>query len=132
MGWCALVDKIQKKIIRIGLNQFNATSTKLKAQTSGKFKRWNKEFSVSTLSELQAVFDTDLIVVLEGMGLLDGNEAERLETCFQHRNHSAHPGEAPIAERSSLISMPLFCKTLNSTRDRSRCSLEESFVPPPG
>jgi len=98
MGWCALVDKIQKKIIRVGLNQFNATSTKLKGQTSGKFKRWNKEFSVSTLSELQTVFDTDLIVVLEGMGLLDGNEAERLETCFQYRNHSAHPGEAPIAD----------------------------------
>jgi len=42
------------------------------------------------------VFDTDLLVVLEGMGLLDGNQAERLRTCFQYRNHSAHPGEAPI------------------------------------
>ena len=28
----------------------------------------------------------------------DGNQAERLRTCFQWRNNSAHPGHAPIAE----------------------------------
>ncbi len=98
LGWCALIDKIQKKIIRMGLDDFNAASLKLKAQNSGKFKNWNKSFSISTLSELQTVFDTDLIVVLEGMELIDGNEAERLRTCFQYRNHSAHPSGAPIAD----------------------------------
>lgn len=96
MGWCAAIDRIQKKFMSIGFDAFNKTSRSIKAQTSGKFKRWNKEFNVTTLSELQTVFDTDLIVILEGMGLIDGNQAERLETCFQYRNHSAHPGEAPI------------------------------------
>ncbi len=96
LGWCAAVDRMQRKVLAVGLGAFNAASAKLKAQTSGKYKRWNKEFSVTTLSELQTVFDTDLIVVLEGMGLLDGNQAERLETCFQYRNHGAHPGLAPI------------------------------------
>lgn len=98
LGWCALVDKLQKQIVRIGLDKFNAGSTKVKNQSSGKFKNWNKEFSVTSLSELQTVFDTDLIVVLEGMNLIDGNQAERLRTCFQYRNHSAHPGEAPIED----------------------------------
>ena len=28
--------------------------------------------------------------------MLDGNQAERLEVCFKYRNHSAHPGLAPI------------------------------------
>jgi hypothetical protein len=98
LGWCATIDKMQRKIQLVGLTAFNAASSVLKAQTSGKFKRWNKEFSVSTLSELQTVFDTDLIVVLEGMQLIDGNQAQRLETCFQYRNHSAHPGQAPIDE----------------------------------
>jgi hypothetical protein len=96
--WCAGIDRIQKALIKIGLDQFNRTSTKLKAKTSGKFKSWNKEFSITTLAELQTVFDNDLIVVMEGMGLLDGNQAERLRTCFQYRNHSAHPGLAPIEE----------------------------------
>ncbi len=77
-------------------NAFNSASSKVKNQRSGKFKRWNKEFSISTISELQTVFDTDLIVVLEGLELLDGNQSQRLESCFQYRNHSAHPGEAPI------------------------------------
>jgi len=96
LGWCAAIDRMQRKILALGLAIFNSTSTKLKTQTSGKFKRWNKEFAIATLGELQTVFDSDLIVVLEGMGLLDGNQAARLETCFQYRNHSAHPGRAPI------------------------------------
>ncbi|HSY00757.1 MAG TPA: hypothetical protein VK819_01315 [Acidobacteriaceae bacterium] len=98
MGWCAVVDKFQKKIAEVGFDKFNTTSRALKAQTSGKYRRWNKEFNVSTHAELQTVFDSDLVVVLEGMGLLDGNEAERLEMCFTYRNQSAHPSEAPIAD----------------------------------
>ncbi len=96
MGWCATIDRIQRKLLALGLDSVNKTSTKLKHQDSGKFKFWKKEFSLSTLGELQTVFDTDLIVLLEGMELLDSNQAERLRTCFQYRNHSAHPGEAPI------------------------------------
>lgn len=96
MGWCATIDKIQKKILAIGLQKFNHSSSKLKAKKAGKFKRWNKEFSIATLSELQTIFDSDLITVLEGMELIDGNQAERLIACFQYRNHSAHPGNAPI------------------------------------
>lgn len=103
MGWCAAIDIIQKKILALGFNAFNTASTNIKNQTSGKFKRWNKEFNISTLSELQTVFDTDLIIILQGMGLIDGNQAQRLESCFQYRNHSAHPGEAPI-EPAHVIS----------------------------
>ena len=96
MGWCAAIDKIQRKVMQLGFHNFNATSLAVKNQTSGKYKRWNKEFNITTQAELQAVFDTDLIIVVENMGLIDGNESERLETCFQYRNHSAHPGQAPI------------------------------------
>ncbi len=96
LGWCAAVDRLQRKVLAVGLQKFNDTSSALKNKTTGKFAKWNKEFKVTTLSELQSVFDTDLLVVLEGMGLLDGNQAERLRTGFQYRNHSAHPGEAPI------------------------------------
>ena len=53
---------------------------------------------MSTLAELQEVFDTDLLVVLEGMTLFDSNQADRLRVCFDYRNQSAHPGLAPIGE----------------------------------
>jgi hypothetical protein len=98
MGWCATIDHIQKKLVMIGLDKFNAMSTELKKQTSGRFKRFNKEFHVTTINELQEVFDTDLLWVLEGMQLIDSNQGDRLRTCFQYRNQSAHPGEAPIGE----------------------------------
>lgn len=103
MGWCATISRIQKLLLKKGLSHFNAASKKLKLQTTGKFKNWNKEFNVNSLSELQTVFDTDLIVVMEGMSMLDGNQAERLKMCFQFRNHSAHPSHAPITE-ANLIS----------------------------
>lgn len=103
MGWCAAIDRMQRRVILTGLQAFNNASRKIKTQTSGKYKRWQKEFNVTTLAELQTVFDTDLIVVLEGMEFLDGNQSERLETNFQYRNHSAHPGQAPV-EPAHLVS----------------------------
>ena len=98
MGWCAVIDRVQRKVQLIGFEAFNETSRRLKERTDGKFKRYNKSFNVTTLSELQAVFDSDLIMVLEGMELLDGNEADRLRRRFEDRNQSAHPGNAPIGE----------------------------------
>jgi hypothetical protein len=103
MGWCAAIDRIQRKLLHIGLAKFNQTSTMLKNQTSGKFKNWNKEFAISTLSELQAVFDTDIIVLLEGMQLIDANQADRLRAAFQYRNQSAHPGAAPIEDPHLVV-----------------------------
>jgi hypothetical protein len=97
LGWCAAISRIQKKIQLLGFSAFNAASQSLKAQTSGRHKRWNKQFNVTGLGELQEIFDTDLITVCEGLQLLESNQADRLKDMdFQWRNHSAHPGEAPI------------------------------------
>lgn len=85
-------------LVAVGLDQFNAASRKLKAQTSGRFKRFKKEFKVATQSELQEIFDNDLLWVLEGMELIDSNEGDRLRVMFAYRNQSAHPAEAPIGE----------------------------------
>lgn len=98
MGWCAAVDRIQKKLLAIGLDKFNKASAQMKRQTAGRFKRFNKQFSVATLNELQEVFDGDLLLVLEGMQMIDSNQGDRLRSLFQYRNQSAHPGSAPIGE----------------------------------
>ncbi len=99
LGWCAAIDRIQKKIQVLGFAAFNAASTQLKQQTSGRHKHFNKEFKITSLGELQTVFDSDLIRVCEGMQLIDSNEADRLTNIdFQYRNHSAHPGNAPIED----------------------------------
>jgi hypothetical protein len=46
MGWCAAVDRMQRRVLLSGLQTFNDASRKIKAQTTGKYKRWNKEFNV--------------------------------------------------------------------------------------
>jgi hypothetical protein len=70
------------------------------AKTVGRFKPYNKKFSIESLSELQRVFDTELLWVLEYLGLIDSNQHARLRYCFDMRNHSAHPGRAPITGES--------------------------------
>lgn len=63
----AAVDRIHKVIEKKGFEVFNQTSSYMKAQTTGRYKRFTKEFSVTSISELQLVFDSDLLWVLEGM-----------------------------------------------------------------
>ena len=98
MGWCAAIDRLQQTIGRIGFDKFNEASARLKSKTTGKFKNWNKGLQASNLSELQAIFDKDLLTVLEEMNLIDSNESDRLLVCFQYRNQSAHPSKPPIQD----------------------------------
>ena len=96
--WCCAIDRIHKVIANVGFNKFNETSAYMKSQKTGKYKRFNKSFSVNSISELRLVFDSDILQVIEAMELIDANEKVRLLSCFDMRCHSGHPGEAPITE----------------------------------
>jgi hypothetical protein len=96
LGWCATIARIQAKIAEIGYEKFSNATASMTAKTTGRYKFYKKKYEVESLSELQRIFDTDLLWVLEFMGLIDGNQHERLRYCFEFRNNSAHPGLAPI------------------------------------
>ena len=96
LGWCATISRIHHKIEEIGFAAFNKATEEMAAKTVGRFKPYNKKFSVESLSELQRVFDTELLWILEYLTLIDSNQHQRLRHCFDLRNHSAHPGLAPI------------------------------------
>ncbi len=96
--WCAGIDRIHKVIENKGFDIFNATSTQMKLQTTGRFKRFAKEYNIHSLSELRMVFDSDVLWVIEGMQLIDSNERTRLVGCYDMRCHSGHPGDAPITK----------------------------------
>ncbi len=96
LGWCATIARIHAKIGEIGYEKFNKASEDMKAKTVGRYKPFNKQFSIDSLSELQRIFDTDILWVLEYLNLIDGNQHQRLRHCFEFRNNSAHPGLAPI------------------------------------
>ncbi|MGD0389337.1 MAG: hypothetical protein ABSC42_10330, partial [Tepidisphaeraceae bacterium] len=104
LGWCAAIHRLRKKVEAVGFPAFNAASKRLKNLNTGKYKRWNKEFTITSFGEFQTnVFDTDLIIVLEGMNLIDGTQSQRLATCFEYRCHSAHPGAAPIGDPHVVV-----------------------------
>lgn len=96
LGWCAAIDHIHKKIEDVGFVKFNIASVTMAAEAQGRFKRFNKTFNVQSLSELRAVFDDDILWVIEGIGFIDLNQHTRLRACFEMRNQCGHPGEAPI------------------------------------
>jgi hypothetical protein len=96
LGWCATIARIHSKIADLGYDKFNKASEEMAAKTVGRYKPFNKKFSIDSLSELQRVFDTDLLWMLEYLSLIDGNQHQRLRHCFEFRNNSAHPGLAPI------------------------------------
>lgn len=103
LGWSAAVHRLHMYIERMGFDKFNQASHQMASITSGRYKRFNKKFSVHNLGDLQmSVFDRDLLWVLEFLGEIDGNEHERLEICLTMRNTSAHPGEAPFSEENLL------------------------------
>lgn len=98
MGWCAAIDRIQKKIESTGFSKFNDASIIMKNK-GGQFKRWNKEYKLKTLTDLQdGVFDKDLLVVLVGLDLLDSNQYKRMLVNYGYRCDCAHPSSAPIEE----------------------------------
>lgn len=98
LGWSAAVYRIHKRIEQIGFDEFNNTSDQMSSLSKGRFKRYNKKYYVASLNELNEVFDTDLLWLIEGMGLIDLNEHTRLRSCFDLRCQCAHPGNAPVTE----------------------------------
>jgi hypothetical protein len=104
MAWCAAIDRIHRAIEQIGFDKFNTMSVQMTAQQKGRYKKFNTPVNISSLSEMREVFDTTVLWVIEGMGLIDSNQHTRLRSCFEMRCHSAHPGEAPITE-FNLISL---------------------------
>jgi hypothetical protein len=98
LGWCACIDRIHRKIELVGFPTFNITSSQMASQQHGRFKKFNSVQNVSLSSELRAVFDSVILWVVEGMGLVDSNQHTRLTSCFEMRCQCAHPGEAPITE----------------------------------
>lgn len=102
MGWCAAIDRIHRKIEDIGFPAFNVTSAQMASQTSGRFRKFNQTQKVYSLSELREVFDSIILWIVEGMGLIDSNQHTRLRSCFDMRCQAAHPGEAPSTEYNLL------------------------------
>lgn len=102
LGWCAAIDRIHRSIEKVGLAKFNSVSQQMATATTGRFKRFNSPTNINTLSELREVFDSNILWILEGMQLIDGNQHTRLRSCFELRCQSGHPGDAPVSEYNLL------------------------------
>ena len=99
LAWCAAIDRIQKKIEQIGFPKFNATIVMMNNKTTGRYAKFKKNLTVNSPNELRNdVPDSVLLWVVEGLGLIDKGEHDRLDDCYTKRCNAAHPGNAPITD----------------------------------
>jgi hypothetical protein len=102
LGWSAVVYRFHSIIEKIGFDNFNSTTMRLFNEKNGRFKRFDKKYSVTDRNGLILVLDNDLLWILEGLQLIDLNEHTRLRGCFDLRCQAAHPCNAPITEPNLL------------------------------
>ena len=98
LGWCATIDRIHKIIELYGFDKFSKETQEMKEKTTGRFKRFNKSYIVTNMSEMQEVFDNDVLLTLEAMGFIDNNQNTRLSSCYNMRCNCGHPGNAPMTK----------------------------------
>ncbi len=102
LGWCAAIDRVHRRIEDLGFTKFNVKSAEMASSTKGRYKKFSSTQSIHSLTEVREVFDTVVLWVIEGMGLIDTNEHARLRGCFELRSQCAHPGNAPVTEYNLL------------------------------
>lgn len=102
LGWSAAMYRIHKVIEKMGFDKFTSITVFMKNQQSGRFKRFNKNYIVTNMSDMQEVFDSDTLLALEALGLIDNNENTRLLSCYNLRCTCGHPGNAPITKYNAM------------------------------
>jgi hypothetical protein len=98
LGWCAAIDRVHRRLEDLGFMAFNVRSAEMTSVKKGRYERFSSTQNVHSLAEVREVFDTVILWVIEGMGLIDTNEHTRLRSCFELRSQCAHPGNAPVTE----------------------------------
>lgn len=95
LGWSAVMHHIHCKIEEIGFKKFNDQMEELKKKR-GRFKSFSGFAPIESMNDIRETPDRLILVVLDGMYLIDPNEKRRLENCLDMRIHASHPGDAPI------------------------------------
>jgi hypothetical protein len=87
---------IHSKIEEIGFDKFNKKADEMASQTKGRFKSFKGSVPVESISDLREVPDRRILWVLDGMGILESNQRQRLEYGLDMRIQASHPGDAEV------------------------------------
>ncbi|MFY9727397.1 MAG: hypothetical protein WB579_11800 [Bryobacteraceae bacterium] len=102
LGWSAAMHQLHCKIEELGLDTFQAKSAELASQKKGRFKGFDGTGPIQSISDLRETADRKVLIVLDGMDLIEGNQRRRLEHCLDIRIQCSHPGDAPMTPENLL------------------------------
>jgi len=95
LGWSASMHHLHTKIEELGFDTFNAAAAGL-AKKGGRFKHFKGIAPIESISDLRETQDRVILTILDGMGLLESNQRQRLESCLDMRIQASHPGDADV------------------------------------
>lgn len=95
LGWSAAMHHLHTKIEELGFDTFNTAAVGL-AKKGGRFKHFKGIAPLESISDLRETQDRVILTILDGMGLLESNQRQRLESCLDMRIQASHPGDADI------------------------------------
>lgn len=96
LGWSAAMHHIHSKIEEIGFDKFNKKAEEMSKQAKGRFKGFKASASIESISDLRELPDRRILWVLDGMGILESNQRQRLEYGLDMRIQASHPGDAEV------------------------------------
>jgi len=98
VGWCAAMSRIHDHVRSLGIKKINENLRVMREAKHGKFKQVKSAPPISALGEVQEINDRNLILLILRLDVVDAKQADRLLEHLNHRNQSAHPGDAPVGD----------------------------------
>lgn len=92
LSWSGAVSILHTHIFSSCLTNFNEAAKKRFETEKNKFK------PIKKLDDLSSISESNLLLVLRDIGVLDKNIHERLGGCLKLRNSCAHPNRSKIGE----------------------------------
>jgi hypothetical protein len=102
LGWSAAMYQIHCKIEEMGFDLFSAKSGELASQKKGRFKSFDGIAPIQSISDLRETPDRKVLIIIDGMNLIESNQRQRLEYCLDMRIQCSHPGDAPMTPENLL------------------------------
>jgi len=83
--------QIHCKIEEVGFDLFSAKSGELASRKKGRFRSFDGVGPIQSISDLRETPDRKVLIIIDGMNLIETNQRQRLEHCLDMRIQGARP-----------------------------------------
>ncbi len=103
LGWCSVIFTINEKLKELRYSVITKALLDMKKESKKQpFKYFNKNRKVTNDDELFEIFDSDKLMMILWLNIIDKQQYERLMSCYKLRCHASHPADIEIEKENAL------------------------------